>query len=85
MRILFTIACLIVLSQELTAQSAKLVWASQMKGNSFDVCQAITTDPAGNIYATGYFSSTNDFDPGPGVFNLQSVNAEDIFLAKYRP
>jgi len=85
MRILFTIACLIVLSQELTAQSAKLVWASQMKGNSFDVCQAITTDAAGYIYATGYFSATNDFDPGPAVFNLQSVNAEDIFLAKYRP
>ena len=39
---------------------------------------AITTDAAGNIYATATFSSTNDFDPGP-VFNLQSVNAEDIF------
>ena len=54
-----------------------------MKGNSFDVCQAVTTDADGNIYTTGYFSTTVDFDPGPGVFNLTSVNAEDIFLTKY--
>ena len=54
-----------------------------MKGSSFDVCEAITTDADGNVYATGYFSTTVDFDPGPGVFNLTSVNAEDIFLTKY--
>lgn len=68
-----------------TGQSAKLVWANQMKGSSFDVCQALALDAAGNVYVTGYFSTTTDFDPGTGVFNLQSLNAEDIFLAKYRP
>jgi len=67
------------------AQSAKLEWASQMRGSSFDVCQALALDAAGNVYATGYFSTTTDFDPGTGVFDLRSVNAEDIFLAKYRP
>lgn len=55
-----------------------------MRGSSFDVCQAITLDGQGNVYATGYYSTTTDFDPGPGVFNLHSVNAEDIFLAKYK-
>ena len=65
------------------SQSVKLSWASQMKGSSVDVCEAIATDAEGNVYATGYFSTTVDFDPGPGVFNLTSVNAEDIFLTKY--
>lgn len=66
-----------------SAQNAKLSWANAMHGNSYDVCQAVTVDDAGNVYATGYYSTTVDFDPGPGVFNLTSLNAEDIFLTKY--
>lgn len=54
-----------------------------MAGTSYDACKAIALDHAGNIYATGYFSATVDFDPGPGVFNLSAVNAEDAYLAKY--
>jgi len=54
-----------------------------MEGNSYDACKAIALDDAGNIYATGYFSTTVDFDAGPGVFNLTSVNAEDAYMAKY--
>jgi gliding motility-associated-like protein len=66
-------------------QTVKLDWAKQMRGGSYEVCQAITLDDDGNIYATGYYSTTVDFDPGPGVFNLTSANAEDIFLSKYDP
>ena len=66
-------------------QSAKPDWAISMAGNSNDACKAIALDNAGNVYATGYFSTTVDFDPGPGVFNLSVVNAEDAFLAKYDP
>ncbi len=83
--ILFILTVLYCLPFATKGQSAKLEWASQMKGSSFDVCQAIALDAAGNVYATGYFSTTTDFDPGPGVFNLHSLNAEDIFLAKYNP
>ncbi len=67
------------------SQSVKLDWVNSMAGNSYDACKAITSDAAGNIYTTGYFSATVDFDPGPGVFNLTSVSAEDAFLAKYDP
>lgn len=66
-------------------QSAKPDWAISMAGNSYDACKAIALDDAGNVYATGYFSATVDFDAGPGVFNLSVVNAEDAFLAKYDP
>ena len=65
------------------SQSVKLNWANSMRGNSYDVCEAIALDEQANLYATGYFSTTVDFDPGPNVFNLTSVNAEDIFLSKY--
>jgi gliding motility-associated-like protein len=39
---------------------------------------------SGNIYVTGTFSGTSDFDPGIGVFNLStSVTDADIFISKY--
>ncbi len=77
--LLFLIAC----HTKVFSQTVKLDWAKQMVGSSFDICQAITLDEDGNIYATGYYSTVVDFDPGPRVFNLTSVNAEDIFLCKY--
>ena len=65
------------------SQSVKLDWANAMPGTSFDVCKAIVLDDESNVYATGYYSTTVDFDAGPNVSNLTSVNAEDIFLTKY--
>jgi gliding motility-associated-like protein len=65
------------------AQPVKLDWANVMYGDSYDGCKAITLDDEGNLYATGFYSTTVDFDAGPGVYNLSSVNAEDIFLSKY--
>lgn len=33
----------------------------------------IVTDAAGNIFVSGHFSITVDFDPGPGVYNLTAT------------
>lgn len=63
-------------------QSVKLDWAKQVNGSSYDICQAITLDEESNIYATGYFSSIVDFDPGPNTYSLSSADAEDIFISK---
>ncbi len=65
------------------SQTVKLAWANVMHGDSYDVCQALALDKENNVYAAGYYSTTVDFDAGPGVFNLTSANAEDIFLSKY--
>jgi hypothetical protein len=46
------------------------VWAKAIGGTGFDCCHAIVTDASGNIYLTGEFTGTVDFDPAAGIFNL---------------
>jgi len=46
----------------------------------------VAFDSLTNLYVTGWFSGTTDFDGGTGVVNMASVNinnASDCFLAKY--
>lgn len=45
----------------------------------------ITLDPDGNLYATGRFSGTIDFDPGAGSWPLTSTGDNDIYLLKFTP
>src|SRR5262249_14187951 len=47
-----------------------LAWARQFGGTSLDQGEGIAVDSAGDVYTTGSFSGTADFDPGPGIFPL---------------
>ena len=59
------------------------VWAKAMGGISEDIGQAVTVDSLGNVYTTGWFIGTADFDPGLNNFPLVSTgNASDIFISK---
>ena len=56
---------------------------TQKFGNSsFDVGNHIAVDQNGSVYSTGKFLYTVDFDPGPGVFNLNAIANEDAFILK---
>ncbi len=57
-------------------------WAKSMGGASEDDGWSVAVDSAGNVYTTGYFNGTADFDPGPGTFNLSSAGLRDIFVSK---
>ncbi len=62
--------------------SGNFLWAKQIGGNGVDNGQCITTDIEGNVYTTGYFRNTTDFDPGEGIFELTSVGNRDVFTSK---
>ncbi len=57
-------------------------WAQDMGSSSYDASNSIAVDSAGNVYTTGYFMSTADFDPGTGTYNLSSNGTRDIFISK---
>lgn len=57
-------------------------WAVNMGGDSFDYGVGITTDTDGNVYVTGYYDGTVDFDPGAGVTNITALGGGDIFILK---
>lgn len=58
------------------------IWAKSMGGTLYDVGLSITVDPDGNIYTTGAFEKTVDFDPGTGTYNLTALGLNDIFIQK---
>jgi gliding motility-associated-like protein len=72
--------------------AGQYVWAFKIGGSNLDEVNAISVDPSGNVYITGYFRGVGvDFDPGAGSSLLNS-NGEgggdpgyggDIFIAKY--
>ncbi len=62
--------------------NGNFVWASSTGGSRNDFAYAIDLDENGNMYTTGFFGGTVDFDPGTGIFNLSSEGSGDIFVRK---
>lgn len=57
-------------------------WAKRIGGIGNDYAHAITTDNNGNVYTTGSYISTVDFDPGAGAVNFTSTGLSDVFILK---
>lgn len=66
--------------------SGEFIWAKSMGGNLRDIVNAISLDPSGNVYTTGSFMETADFNPGLETFNLSVEegrgDVEHAFLSK---
>ncbi len=63
------------------------LWAKQFGAANWDQIASIAVDGNGDIYTTGRFVFTVDFDPGPGIYNLDAsngttFNSSDIFVQK---
>jgi len=54
-----------------------LLWAKRIGSIYNDAAESITIDNNDNIYITGFFHDTVDFDPGPNVFNLNTTHGGD--------
>lgn len=65
--------------------SGNFVWAKGFdrvpSPAPYDEIHSLKVGLNGNVYATGSFTGTTDFDPDAGVFNLATTNI-DIFILK---
>jgi hypothetical protein len=73
--------CIVFLTTIVFSQSFN--WGKTFGGNNNETITGCATDEEANIYLTGYFRDTVDFDPGSGVFNLISNGpSDDVFIVK---
>lgn len=62
--------------------SGSFVWAKRIGSSGSDFGFGINVDNSGNVYTTGSFEGTVDFDPGASTANLTSAGGTDIFVSK---
>lgn len=62
--------------------NADFLWAKQIDGLESDENWSNTTDDLGNIYITGNFKGTTNFDPNNSNFSLTSNGDFDAFILK---
>lgn len=82
----FTLLFALTSSMLLHAQTQNFEWATMLNGNFFPGGPETITDDVGNVYNSGTFTGTIDFDPGPGVSSVSQLgNFTDIFVSKTAP
>jgi len=63
-------------------KNGNYVWSKGMGGSKSDYGLSIAADDSGNVYTTGYFEQTVDFDPNAGTYNMTSNGNRDCFVSK---
>jgi hypothetical protein len=81
-RLLFITALFIY---TLSRSQVNFLWVDPLGGANSDFATSSVTDSSGNVYVTGYFSGTADFDPSPNSVLFTSYGGADVFFAKYGP
>ncbi len=76
-------ALILCASFDLYAQNHSFEWAVQMGASEENYGRAIVSDADGNVYTTGNFSGSVDFDPGSEEHTLTAVEDKDIFVTKF--
>ncbi len=66
--------------------TGNFIWGARLGGVRASIVTSLQVDMAGNVYTTGRFTATADFDPGPGVYNLVTGTAipelTAVFISK---
>ena len=61
----------------------EIVWSKKISSNLTDTLVSIAVDDKFDIYLTGGYTDTIDFNLGAGVAKRSSLGYEDMFLVKY--
>ncbi len=64
-------------------QYGNFQWGVGWGGADRDSCTSVDVDPSGNVYLTGYFKQTVDFDPTGTVEEYSTPQDYGAFLCKY--
>ncbi|MCG9912404.1 MAG: SBBP repeat-containing protein [Flavobacteriales bacterium] len=62
--------------------NGNMSWVKTFGGALPDDANSVSLDDLGNVYVSGYFSDTVDFDPGTGIEELISEAFYDSYLLK---
>lgn len=81
--ITFVIVSFFFATQTVTFAAAELVWTNTIGYSDFDFGESVAVDSNGNIYVTGQFGGTVDFDPGPGTDYHTAAGPENPFLTRF--
>ncbi len=65
--------------------NGNFLWVKNIGGAGVDESYGIDLGNADNIYVTGYFELTADFDPGGGAYPMTSYGQYDAFALKLDP
>ena len=62
--------------------NGNLIWCKRIGGANQDAAVKMALDSTGNIYITGYFNGTVDFNPNAGVNSLTATGGRNTFVCK---
>lgn len=82
-RITTFLLLLLISSASIKLNAQNHEWTISTGSTATEEGTNVCTDNFGNVYTSGSFIGTLDFDPGPGVVSLTSVGSGDKFVAKY--
>jgi hypothetical protein len=49
----------------------------------YSACHGLAVDGINNVFVSGVFKATVDFDPGPGIEEHESEGLTDAFISKF--
>ena len=62
--------------------TGSLNWVHSIGGAFTDSAEGVATDASGNVYLTGYFSGSVDFDDSAASDIMSAIGSTDIFITK---
>jgi len=62
--------------------SGNFLWAKSYGGSGIDIGENVICDDEGNVYLSGFYRDSVDFDPGAGELYYYSGGSDNTFLEK---